>query len=72
MEAQTVPCLPLTAKWFPRLGWKMFTMAFQILACPGLQSTNVPQIRQAQETLPELFNIHDQRVAFLETIKAHR
>jgi hypothetical protein len=48
----------------------MLAMAFKILACPGLQSTNVPQIKQAQETLPELFNIRDQRVAFVETIKA--
>lgn len=72
MEAQTVPCLLLAAKWLPRQGWKIFTVAFKILACPGLQSTNGPQIRPTQETLPELLNIRDQRVAFLETIKAPR
>lgn len=56
----------------PQTREEMFTMAFKILACPGLQSTNGPRIRLTQETLPELLNIRDQRVAFLETMKAPR
>lgn len=56
----------------PQTRGEMFTVAFKILACPGLQSTNGPRIRLTQETLPELLNIRDQRVAFLETMKAPR